>query len=343
MAAPKSSRAYPFETPGGTILTPHHKLVPLSRFVDAAEKDFFVAAGADGAGGVVLTTQLSGAHSVAGEHAVAMVVNDAVRSGPLSGAPLITDVIDFKRDDEDNFEREEILRGISKAALKAGAIVAAGETAQSAAISGTGSNPYNVNCSLFALIHKCDVISHKEISAGNVVVGLRSAGMHSNGWSAAQELLGCGSELLKKESFVATEIYSPALQKTMRGHCGQITGCEHITGNGWLKLEKHVSFSLQKIGFLLDCFEPHEVFEEIHSIAKERNHPLGDLAEMFRHFNMGWGFALFVKEEFADGVINSLRHEGVEAKQIGFVTDSGRIEIAHAGQRFVLTRGKSSH
>ena len=122
---------------------------------------------------------------------------------------------------------------------------------------------------------------------------------------------GLGRELVL-ECLEPTRIYVKDFQKLRKSV--KVKAAVHITGDAYAKFN-HLSGDL---GFEFDNFEPQEIFSVLQKAGNISSQ------EMFRRFNMGWGFAVIVAEGDADAAIKAL---GPDAAQIGTVTDSGKIII----------------
>jgi phosphoribosylformylglycinamidine cyclo-ligase len=91
------------------------------------------------------------------------------------------------------------------------------------------------------------------------------------------------------------------------------------------------------IGFEFDNFKPQPIFKLIQNTARQVKGVISD-EEMFKTFNMGWGFAVVVEGKIKNQAIELLEREGVETAQIGKVTGSGKIVVKHGGKKLVLSR-----
>jgi phosphoribosylformylglycinamidine cyclo-ligase len=110
----------------------------------------------------------------------------------------------------------------------------------------------------------------------------------------------------------------------------------HITGDAYLKFDRLTAFN-KGIGFEFNHFKPQPIFKLIQDTARQVKGVISN-EEMFKTFNMGWGFALVVTNDVKDEAIDLLQREGVEAAEIGKVTGSGKIVVKHGGKKLVLSR-----
>lgn len=316
-----------FRKPKGAIKTPFNDLIPLG-------KEYYLET-TDSVGTKVLLTQLSGEHWIAGWEAVACVVNDAIRCGATPKS--ITNTIEIA--DSSGPELKQILEGINKACVESGCFVAGGETADvRELVKGVSANPYIVIASCFGTVSAKKIISSASLKPGDSIIGLESSGVHANGISLARKALfsqfggafasfGGKRQTLLRECVKPTRIYVKpflALAKEVKAKAAV-----NITGDAYLKFEKLQHFS-KGVGFHFDHFEPQPVFREIQKA--------GGVAwdEMFKTFNMGWGFAVIVGEKDEGRTLKSLRKSGVRASVIGKVVKGNAITIDFEGKKMVL-------
>jgi len=280
----------------------------------------------DGVGTKVLVAQLAGKHDTIGIDAVAMVANDCIRTGAKPIA--LTNIIDAKNPSTELVL--EILKGIAEGAKQASCAVVGGETASLPEVL---SADYTINCDCVGEVGEEEIILSNNLKSGDVVIGVRSSGLHSNGISLARKALfkkwggkydewqqvdGLEKELVL-EVLTPTKIYVKKFFDLLK-HV-EVKSAVHITGDAYKK------FSVLKKGFVFNNFFPQPIFE----LVKEAG-GISD-EEMFRRFNMGWGFAVIVEK---DGAEKALQVLGRDAEEIGRVTDKAGIVIEGKGKRFSL-------
>jgi phosphoribosylformylglycinamidine cyclo-ligase len=189
-------------------------------------------------------------------------------------------------------------------------------------------------------------ISGRNIKPGDAIIGLRSSGIHSNGISLARKILfkqwggkydshdvpdGLNREVVF-ETLEPTGIYVKPFLKVVEEL--KVKGAVHITGDAYSKFERLATFS-SGIGFEFDNFKPHPIFGVIQRTASELGGTIAD-EEMFKTFNMGWGFAIIVSKTSTDKALNILDKAKVQAEQIGRITDSEGVKILHEGKKIIL-------
>jgi phosphoribosylformylglycinamidine cyclo-ligase len=300
----------------------------------------------EGVGTKVLLAQLANKYDTIGIDGVAMAANDVIRSGakPLA----VVDNIHAQVSDPKLVA--EWMKGIVKGASEADCIVSGGEIGDMAEIikgiaEGKG---FDMVFACIGELNENDIIFGDNIEPDDVVIGLRSSGVHSNGITLARKVLfkqwggkykpydvldGFDRELIY-EVLEPTKIYVKPFLRVAKKY--EIKGAVHITGDAYLKFDKLMQFS-KGIGFQFDNFKPQPIFELIQKTAPETRAPITD-EEMFKTFNMGWGFAVVVNKSDRDGVVDSLEKDKILAEQIGKATDSRKIVALYKGKRILLKR-----
>ena len=109
----------------------------------------------------------------------------------------------------------------------------------------------------------------------------------------------------------------------------------HITGDGYMKFNNLANYS-PGIGFEFTNFKPQPIFALIQKTASELGYRISD-EEMFKTFNMGWGFGIIVDKSEADKAMSTLEQEGAKPEMIGKVTGKQTVEIKYKNKKLVLT------
>jgi len=299
----------------------------------------------EGVGTKVLLAQLANKHDTIGIDAVAMAVNDVIRSG---ATPLaISDNIHAQASNPELVK--QWLKGIAKGATEAACPVTSGEIGDVAEIikgitEGAG---FDMVVASIGQVAKEKIVTGKNIKPDDPIIGLRSSGLHSNGITLARKILfkqwggkhdphakidGLGRELVL-EALEPTKIYVKPFLRTAEEVT--IKAAVHITGDAYLKFNNLARFS-PGIGFEFTNFKPHPIFRVIQETAKELGFTITD-EEMFRTFNMGWGFAIIVDQKDRDKVLSILEKADASPEQIGKVTDKQKIEIHHEHKKIILS------
>jgi phosphoribosylformylglycinamidine cyclo-ligase len=298
----------------------------------------------EGVGTKVLIAQLAGEYDTIGIDGVAMAVNDVIRSGarPIAIADNIHAQV------SDPFLVKEWMRGISRGAAESECIVPSGEIGDVGDLikglrAGKG---FDMIFAAIGEVAKEDVISGRNVSPGDPIIGLKSSGLHSNGISLVRKVLfkqwggkfeassvpdGLERELVR-EVLEPTRIYvKPFLRLTEKL---EVKAAVHITGDAYLKFGR-LAKSSQVIGFEFDNIKPQPIFDLVQKTASELKSSITD-KEMFKTFNMGWGFAAILEKADTSKALDILNKLGVESEQIGHVTSSGGIRIFHKGKKIIL-------
>ena len=324
------TKTYRHSRYGSIVRLPYGSVFPVSR-------DLYLDLVIEGVGTKVLLAQLADKYDTIGVDGVAMAVNDVIRSGshPLAIADNIHAHV------SDPYLIKEWIKGIVDGAEEAECIVPSGEIGDVPELI-KGINEGKAFDMIFASVgevHRDNIILGNNLKPGDVVIGLRSSGVHSNGISLLRKVLfkewggafepfdvpdGLDRELVY-EVLEPTRIYVKPIMKFAVSN--RIKATVHITGDAYLKLNNLIRCN-RGIGFELDNFEPHPIFGLIQKVCAERQRPISD-AEMFKTFNMGWGFAVVVGKAVEDEALNSFERSGVEASSIGTVTDSGKVVVKY--------------
>jgi phosphoribosylformylglycinamidine cyclo-ligase len=306
---------------GPVVQTPFNTLYPTSN-------GKYQVKTSDGVGTKVLISELAEKHDTIGIDAVAMVANDCIRCGaePLA----ITDAIDVKKSEP--WLINELQKGLKEGAVQANCPLIGGETADVPELLNT---MYHINCDCVGEVEG-RIIDGKKIKPDDVVIGLPSAGLHSNGISLARKVLfkkwggnydasfqpdGFDRELAL-EALQPTKIYVKPVIKAMKEF--ELLGAVHVTGDAFLKFLK------LGIGFEFDNFHPQPIFGLIQKTGKVSDE------EMFKTFNMGWGFALIAKKGSSDALLGFMEKHGVKAEVIGKALGKNKIVIKHKTKEMVL-------
>lgn len=330
-------RTYRFSRHGEVVELPYGNIFPCggNRYLDLA---------IEGVGTKVLVAQLAGKYDTIGIDGVAMAVNDVMRSGarPLA----ISDNIHAQISEPALVE--EWMKGIARGAAEAECIVPSGEIGDvSELIRGLSEGKgFDMVVSAIGEVSRDKIISGKKVNPGDAIIGLRSSGLHSNGISLARKVLfkqwggkyeprdvpdGLEREIVL-EVLEPTRIYVKPLLKAAEEL--EVKAAVHITGDAYLKFDRLARFS-KGIGFEFDNFKPQPIFILLQETARQLGGRITD-EEMFRTFNMGWGFAAIVDRKVADEALDVLERAGVKSEQIGHVTSAEGVRILHNRRKIVL-------
>ena len=296
-----------------------------------------LALSTDGVGTKILVAQMLNKYDTIGIDCVAMNVNDVLCPGaePLA----LLDYIAVEAPHPDLLE--EIAKGLCRGAELANVTIPGGEIAQVRDMIHGAREGY-----AFDLVATCvgiapldRILTGERIQPGDVIVGLRSSGIHSNGLSLARRIffdqlqwsadhyvedLGrtIGEELLEP-----TRIYVKEILAMLRAGL-RVKALAHITSTGFLNLSRAAA----DVGYILDTLpEPPPIFQLI-----QRHGNISD-EEMFFTYNMGVGYCVIVAPEDASAAQKVAREHGVESCTIGYTVKDPNKEVqipAHALSSF---------
>jgi phosphoribosylformylglycinamidine cyclo-ligase len=287
-------------------------LLPIGYFANVIEVDGAgIAICTDGVGSKTIIASMMGKYDTIGIDCVAMNVNDMICVGakPLS----LVDYIAIERADAAMLDA--IGLGLCEGARMAQISISGGETAQLKDIV----NGFDLVGMAVGRVDLDKVMSGKSVAAGDVVIGVRSNGVHSNGFSLARRAffenqsyrlehrfdeLGTtlGEELLRP-----THIYVPEALEILEKVKG-VKALINITSDGLLNLTRVEA----EVGFEIDhLIEPQPIFPLIQRFADVA------ISEMFEVFNMGIGFCYVVDPAAADLTLSILQQHGRQAQPIG--------------------------
>ncbi|MEX0938999.1 MAG: phosphoribosylformylglycinamidine cyclo-ligase [Pirellulales bacterium] len=277
----------------------------------------------DGVGTKLKVAQRMGAHDTVGIDLVAMCVNDALCCGaePL----LFLDYVAMAEDDPPLLE--QIVSGISQGCVESDAALIGGETAIMPDLYARGD--YDLAGFCVGVVERKRMIDGQAIAPGDVVLGIASSGLHSNGYSLARKIVFdiAGLDVADRvEScdrtvgeilLTPTRIYARPLREILNHYKvkGVVHGIAHITGGG---LRENLGRIVPEgVRVLLDRGS-WPVPEEFNWLAR-----LGEVepAEMERVFNMGVGLAMVVSPYYAESIQAQWADHGVSSWPIGRVEE----------------------
>lgn len=281
-----------------------------------------LVSGTDGVGTKLKIAQLTDKHDTVGIDLVAMCVNDLLCTG---AEPLFfLDYVAMGRDCPDRLE--QIVRGVSNGCLQADSALLGGETAIMPDL--YGADDYDLAGFSVGVVDRARLIDGRSISPGDVVLGLDSTGIHSNGFSLVRKIIDSaglkydqtmdelGGATIAETVMRPTQIYVNAV-RTVQTHYRVkqvLHGIAHITGGGLIENLSRIlpQGTTPKIDW--DAWERPAVFRWLQQ--------MGDVAdsEMERVFNLGIGMVFVVNEYFAAKVIELVEGTGIPCRKIGVIS-----------------------
>lgn len=272
--------------------------------------DYALSLATDGVGSKVLVAQKLKKYDTVGIDVIAMNVNDIICSGSTPIA--FVDYIALEKTSE--LMLEEIAKGLLEGAKQSAMPIVGGETATLPDIIKGDGDGFDLAGTCLGAVKKNKIISGKEIVPGDVLIGIASSGIHSNGLTLARKVL---KEEDYSELLIPTRIYVKQILELVENI--KVKGMVHITGGGLLNLKR-----LKKdIGFDLELPEPPLIFKKIMDTGIQ-------IDEMYRTFNMGTGFMVVIEQEDKDEALNILNRH-YPSYPVGEVTKGSKIRAKVRG------------
>jgi len=276
-----------------------------------------LVSGTDGVGTKLKLAFLMDKHDTVGIDCVAMCVNDIACAG---GEPLF--FLDYIACGKNYPEKiADIVKGVADGCKQAGAALIGGETAEMPGFYPEGE--YDLAGFAVGIVDEKDMISGRELRAGDALIGIASSGVHSNGFSLVRKVFVMTKESLDtyydilgrtlgEALLEPTKIYVKAM-KSLKNAGIRVKACSHITGGGFYEniprmLPEGVRAVIQK-----DSYEVPAIFRLLQSE--------GNIDEkiMYNTYNMGIGMILAVDPADAERAMDVLRGAGEVPYRIGQV------------------------
>jgi phosphoribosylformylglycinamidine cyclo-ligase len=290
----------------------------------------------DGVGSKSIIAHMMNRYDTIGIDCVAMNVNDAICVGarPVS----MVDYIAIEKADADILGAIAI--GLAEGAKQAGISISGGEIAPLKDVV----RGFDLVGMAVGIVPLDRIITGRDLVPGDVIIGLESSGVHSNGLTLARHVFFERAKLpidyvfpelgipLAEELLRPTLIYVPEILD-MINNIRAVKALINITGDGLLNLPRVDA----KVGFLIDDLPPvPAVFRLIQQYGAVDN------SEMFEVFNMGVGFCVLVSEKDADPALAILQRHGRRARVIGrVIEDEGK--GVHLPSARLIGHGKAFH
>ncbi|MFH1191019.1 MAG: phosphoribosylformylglycinamidine cyclo-ligase [Candidatus Omnitrophota bacterium] len=279
-------------------------------------QDPVLVSSSDGVGTKLKIAALANKHDTVGIDAVAMNVNDILCSGAESLFCL--DYIAFTKVKEDVLV--DIVKGINDGCRQAGCSLIGGETAQMPGMYREGE--YDIAGFCVGVVEREKIIDGSRIKPGDVVIGLESSGVHSNGYSLVRKIFSQPElKRMSKELLTPTRIYvKPVLSllSAISYQLSAIKGIAHITGGAFYDkisriLPKNIDVCIEKSSWRVP-----EIFRLIQYKGN-----IDDL-EMYHTLNMGIGLVLIIQKEAVIGIMKKLAELKLKSWVIGAVVKGNK-------------------
>ncbi|RSZ61571.1 phosphoribosylformylglycinamidine cyclo-ligase [Corynebacterium hylobatis] len=294
-------------------------------------KEPLLAAGSDGVGTKLAVAQAMDKHDTIGIDLVAMCVDDLVVCG---AEPLfLQDYIAIGKVVPEHVA--QIVSGIAEGCVQAGCALLGGETAEHPGLMAPGA--YDVSATAVGVVEADELLGPHLVRSGDIIIGMASSGLHSNGYSLARHVLlekaglpldghieelgrTLGEELLEPTRIYAKDCLALAAECNVRTFC-------HVTGGG-------LSGNMERIipeGLVAEMqrstWTPQQIFRTIADLGKVSRE------EMEKTFNMGVGMVAIVAPEDRDRALAMLTARHIDAFELGVVRTATETD----GQRAILS------
>ena len=294
----------------------------------------------DGVGTKILVAELAERYDSIGIDCIAMNVNDLI----CVGAEPIAMLDYLAVQDTDPEVASQIGKSLYEGAEQAEIVIPGGELAQlKDMVKGVREDSgIDLAGAAFGLVDVADINVGRELQEGDVILGLRSSGLHSNGYTLARKVLleGDGPGLdgtldatgktIGDLLLAPTHIYVKEFKALKRQHV-TLKALINITGDGLFNLTRVAA----PVGFVIDHLPaPQGIFSEIQTLGGIPDE------EMYRVFNMGIGFCVIVPEREVQDALNVLAAFPMEAQVIGRVVADPEKKVLVPGLGLV---GKDGH
>lgn len=284
-------------------------------------KEPVLVSGTDGVGTKLRLAMQLNKHDGIGIDLVAMCVNDLIVGG---AEPLFfLDYYATGKLDVDIATR--VVDGIGKGCELSGCALTGGETAEMPGM--YEGEDYDLAGFCVGIVEKSDIIDGSKVKHGDKIIGLKSSGPHSNGYSLIRKILevsnadlqqSCGNTNLGDALMEPTRIYVKPLLKLFKEH--PVNALAHITGGGFLENIPRVLPEHAKAVIKQSNWEFPPVFKWLQQAGNV------DTTEMLRTFNCGIGMILCVSAENETVITALLRAEGEEVVSLGHIEHSEQAE-----------------
>lgn len=285
-----------------------------------------LVSGTDGVGTKLKLAFAMDKHDTVGIDAVAMCVNDVLAQG---AEPLV--FLDYVAVGHNEPAKvEAIVAGVAEGCRQAGCALVGGETAEMPGMYTDGE--YDIAGFTVGCVEKSNLIDGSKVKAGDVLVGIASSGVHSNGFSLVRKVVAdagfdfkdlCpeffGDRMIGEVLLTPTRIYVKQVLEVIR-NC-DVHGVAHITGGGFDENIPRILHEGQGIEIEEGSWEILPVFGFLEKYGRIPHR------EMFNIFNMGIGMVIALDASEAEKAIEILRAAGEKASVIGRVSDKEGVVI----------------
>lgn len=294
-------------------------------------KEPVLVSSTDGVGTKIRFAVLMNEHHQIGQDCVAMSVNDVVAQG---AKPLF--FLDYIAVGKLNHNHiESLISGISDACEDCGCALIGGETSEMSSFYGDGN--YDVAGFAVGIVDKEQCITGETIEVGDIVLGLPSSGLHSNGFSLVRHIILERKQLpldtyidelgrtIGEEVLKPTKLYVKQILPLVEA--GYVKGMAHITGGSFYDNIPRILPRGMAVTINSNAWPVLPIFKLLQRWGNV------EPKEMYHTFNMGVGMVLVVKPEVVESTVALLHEQGEVVYSIGIVTE-GDGEVTIVGETF---------
>ena len=294
-------------------------------------KDPVLVAANDGVGTKLKLAFETNIHNSVGIDLVAMCANDLV----VQGAEPLFFLDYFATGKLELGVAQSVIAGIAEGCIQAGAALIGGETAEMPGMYSQGE--YDLAGFCVGAVERSQILPTKDIAAGDVILGLKSNGVHSNGFSLVRKIAEISnqsfnqaasfdnSQTLGEALLAPTKMYVKSCLAAIK-QTGGVKALAHITGGGITENLPRVLADDISAEINLDQLKPQKVLSWI------SHHGGIEADEMLRTFNCGVGMILVVKAAQAKDVMQVLNDHGEQAFELGKIIDKADERVVYTGK-----------
>ncbi|MDY4677927.1 phosphoribosylformylglycinamidine cyclo-ligase [Bifidobacterium tsurumiense] len=289
-------------------------------------KEPVLISGTDGVGTKLMVAKMANIHNTIGIDCVAMCVNDIAAQG---AQPLFfLDYIACGKNDPALLE--QVVAGVADGCVQAESGLIGGETAEMPGM--YDEDEYDLAGFAVGVAEKSEIVDGSKIQEGDVLIGLPSSGVHSNGFSLVRKALfeqagyDVDTKLPELENrplgevlLTPTTIYVKALQPLFKQ--GLVKGVAHITGGGFIENIPRMIPDGLAASINLGSWPILPIFDVIEK-AGDIDHE-----EMFNIFNMGLGMVVAVPQDRADEALSVLQEHGERGYRVGSIVSNNGSDV----------------
>jgi len=283
---------------------------------DTGYKDPVLVSGTDGVGTKIKLAIDSGIHDTIGIDAVAMCVNDII----VQGAEPLFFLDYFATGKLDTGVAESVIKGVAKGCELSGCALIGGETAEMPGLYAEGD--YDVAGFTVGAVERENMITGENVAEGDVILGLTSSGLHSNGFSLVRKILSESDGYDVEELLTPTRLYVKSILEALKIQSSDgkpaIRGMAHITGGGLIENVPRVL--PENVCAEIDCrsWDLPPVFKWL--IEKGNLTP----QDVGTTLNAGIGMVVIVSADQKDALIAQFQSTGETVFEIGHITSGNQ-------------------